>query len=208
MLDVFCLCCNCLDSCFICVMLCAFTRIYVWFFFYLLSSCVSVFAAFERDLCQSSSAYRPVYCELMHCLHAVFYLFIDVYAAFAWTFIYSSMCAPPLRELSFCIRELHTKLFVVPQTMHVCTTSSMSAPPSCKILFCVQEFDTQLFVVPQTMHVCTGVVCFGTCSWRCGRCLLIESLECCERRFFCLLSLVQAPGPLKASLVLNVARML
>jgi hypothetical protein len=87
MLDVLCMCCNCLDSCFVCVMLCAFMHVYVLFCFYLLSSCVSVFAAFERVLYLPSSAYRPVYYELMCRLRAIFCLFINVCTAFARAFV-------------------------------------------------------------------------------------------------------------------------
>jgi hypothetical protein len=51
MLDVLCLYCNCLDSCFICIVLCAFVHVYVLFCLYLFSSRVSVFATSEQILC-------------------------------------------------------------------------------------------------------------------------------------------------------------
>jgi hypothetical protein len=140
-----------------------------FFLLLLVSSCVFVFTTFKRVLCPPLSAYRPIYCELMRHLRAVFCLFIDMCASFARVFIYSSTCVPPLHGLSFPVREL----------------------------------DTQLFVVPQTMHVCARVFFYGSWCWRCLRCLFIESLECCERRLFCLHSLVQPPGPPKASLALK-----
>jgi hypothetical protein len=80
---------------------CAPSRIYVLFHFYFLSSCVSVFAAFEWILCPPSSTYQPIYCKLMRCLCTVFCLFIDVCIAFMRAFIYSSTCASPSRGLYF-----------------------------------------------------------------------------------------------------------
>jgi hypothetical protein len=107
MLDVLCLRYNCLDSCFVFVMFCALAHVYFLFFFHLFSSCVFVFATFERVLCLPSSTYRPVYCELMRCLRAVFH--------------FSSMCVSPSHRLLFHVWELDTQLSVVSQTMRVCT---------------------------------------------------------------------------------------
>jgi hypothetical protein len=102
---ILCLCCNCLDSCFIRVMLCAFTRVYFFFCCYLFSSRISVFTAFKQVLCPPSRAYQLIYWEIMHRLRAIFH--------------FSMTCVPPSRRLSFCVRELDTQLMVVPWNMHV-----------------------------------------------------------------------------------------
>jgi hypothetical protein len=77
------------------------------------------------------------------------------------------------------------------------------APSSRGLLFRIQELDTRIMIIPRTMCVYAGVIFFGTQHWCCWCCLFIESLGCCERRLFCLLGLVWAPGPPKASLALK-----
>jgi hypothetical protein len=72
MLDILCLCCNCLDSFFrFRYAMSLHVRLFL-FFFYLFSSCVSVFAAFERVFYLPSSTCRPIYCELMYRLRVDF----------------------------------------------------------------------------------------------------------------------------------------
>jgi hypothetical protein len=79
MLDVLCLCCNCLDSCSVFIMLCAFTHIYF----------CSTFTCFCcACLCSPPSSGFSV------CLRALLDLFtLSSYAAFARSFIFHCMCA-------------------------------------------------------------------------------------------------------------------
>jgi hypothetical protein len=172
-----------------------------------------VFFAFERVLCPPSSAYRSLYCELMCHLFTGFRLFIDVCVGFTWAFMYSSICVPPLRGLSFCIREHDTHSFIVLCTVHMfaqsclhfCTfclapnllVASFLLEHSC---LCFHDFDLAPSLLEASFLLEHSCFCF--CDFNLGPSLLEASLllehSCFRFRDFSL-----APSLLEASFLLE-----
>jgi hypothetical protein len=89
MLDVLCLCCNCLDSCFIFINLCAFTCIYfcsAFTCFHRACLCSPPLSGFSVLLRALLDSFTVSSCTTF--VHS--FIFYRLCAAFAWAFIYPS----------------------------------------------------------------------------------------------------------------------